>query len=363
MKKKILLAIPLVAGAVLGEIVFTSPSSPAVFSPEVEVPSGRKETQLAAGVLTNSQLVSDYLLKSQTLFSKAIELSSQNADSSQNERIVQLINEAITAATEAIIANPQDSRGYAQRGKIYKAIEQYLNEALSAALADYQQAVRLNPRQVSYYQEVASLLLRLERKTEALAVLKKCVYINPTEAQGWYELAKLQAELGALKEAKASYQRILALLVDETQKEAVRQEISALDKLLAQADSLPTQPLVTSPPAKEIVFPDEPPKMEAKIASQVIIADPGEEKTQQQQYLSSSNALSGSTVLPAGEKELKIENANLQADSQVYLAAEDDLQNEVLRVKGKGEGWFTVSVSHPLSHDVSFRWWIIPSPK
>lgn len=363
MKKRLLLLIPIFAGVFLGEIIFSPAKTEKIISPEAEPPSGRKETKLAAALLSNSQIVSDHLLKSQTLFSKAIELSGQNNDSSQNERIARLINEAITEATEAIITNSQDARGYAQRGKIYKAIEEYLDEAVTAALADYQQAVRLNPRQVDYYQEVASLLLALDRKAEAVSALKNCVYINPTEAQGWYELANLEAELGMLAEAKGSYQRILTLVIDEGQKETVRGKISAIDLLLAQAGeaaSAVKENPVPSP--KEIVFPHEPPRMEAKAVSKVIIAEPGEKRGGESQFASASNAFSGTAVLPAGEKELRVENKNLKTDSQVYLAAEGDIQNEVLRVKSKASGWFTVTISRPLSQDVSFRWWIINQP-
>lgn len=379
MKKKLLLALPVLAGVLFAQLVSSWQDRDVgeIVSPGVEVPSGRNETLLTGSVLSGSDLVGDHLIKSQALFSKAIELSSKNtleeASSAtlevgeKNERIVELINEAVTEATQAIVSSPQDSRGYEQRGKIYKTIEGYLEEALPAALRDYQQAARLNPRQVSYFEQIADILLKMDRKPEAVEAFKKCVYVNPTDPQSWYKLAKLEADLGMLWEAKESYGRILPLLVNEAQKETVKTEIQTIEKLIVQAGG--QNDISTSSEAeeerREIVFPSEPPKMEAKITAGVIIAEPNSTPLESEEGEIASNALSGKAVLAAGEEEIKIENSNLVAGSQVYLAAEDDLDNEVLRVKSKsvggdGEnGWFVVSISKPLQKSVNFRWWVI----
>jgi len=384
MKKKLLLALPVFAGILFGQMVsswqnrdvgeIVSPGPAAAG----EVPSGRNETLLTGSVLSGSDLVGGHLIKSQALFSKAIELSSKNTPeatspgvaekvSENNQRIVELINESVTEATQAIVASPQDARGYEQRGKIYKTIASYLDEALPAALRDYQQAARLNPRQVSYFEQIADILLKMDRKEEAIEAFKKCVYVNPTDPQSWYKLAKLEADLGMLWQAKESYGRILPLLANEAQKETVKMEIQTIEKLIAQAGGQSNMPVPSKAEEgkQEIVFPSEPPKMEAKITAGVVIAEPNSAPLESEEGEIASNALSGKAVLAAGEEEIKIENGNLATGSQVYLAAEDDLDNEVLRVKSKSvggddeSGWFVVSISKPLQKPVSFRWWII----
>lgn len=355
-KKILLLSLPIIAGVGMGQIFlkpFSPSSSPKPY--EQEIPTGRINQELAGANLSSAQTVSHYLLQSQSLLSKAIEISSQNKDASQNEQVVKLINEAITQATQAIIASPQDARGYAQRGKIYQVIEKYLEEALLSALKDYQQAVRLDPHQLDYYRQIGSILTALDRPAQALSSWQKAAYLNPTDPQAWHELAKLQTKLGHLKEAQKSLERILSLVVDSEQKKVIEKEVAALSKLLVQAGE---QPKALQPSETQLVLPDQPPQLEAKIAKGVIIADP-QEKADSYQGEDQSNAFSAVSTLPSGETSLKITNEQLTPSSQIYLAALDKADNQVLRIKSKGADYFEVEVGKPLEQELEFRWWII----
>jgi len=400
--KKLLLILPIIGGVVFGQLVSSRSESSENKPYRQKLPSGRSQGQLANSNLSPSQMVSHYLLSSQALFSKAIEESNTHTleeskhtskvYNETNQRVIELINEAITQATQAIIAAPQDARGYAQRGKIYQTIEKYLDEALLSALKDYQQAARLSPHQVEYYEQVAKILTTLNRSEQATEVWKKAAYLNPTDPKVWHKLAKAQAQSGNLTQAKVSYQRILSLIIDQEQKEIIKKELTALDKLLTQAGQQPIPSPITQP---DLILPDQPPQLEASLTAQLIIAEPRKENDSLSGE-SQSNALSSTAILPAGETTLTINSQKLQTNSQVYLAALGDLDNQVLRVESKHTleeskhtskecvaddgsaldscevrfgssevagaepAYFTVGINKPLEKEIEFRWWIIP---
>ena len=353
--KKLLLLLPIIGGVTFAQLFLKNTSSSSLKPYEQEVPTGQHQNQLANTTLLPNQAVSQYLLQSQALLSKAFELSSQNSDASKNEQVVRLINEAITQATQATIAAPQDARGFAQRGKIYKTIEKYLDNALQAALKDYLRATRLDPYQLDYYQQTAELYLKLEKPALAQENWQKAAYLNPTDPQAWYSLAKIQTSLGNLKQAKISYQRILSLVVELEQKQEIEKEIIALNKLLAQAGE---QPLPTASLENKVILPDQPLQLEAKIASNVIIAEP-QEKADLVNSTLESNALSGVGAIPAQETTVVIENTQIQTNSEIYLSALDNLSNQILRVGNKKKGSFTVEVPKGPEEEISFRYWII----
>ncbi len=335
----------------------------------------KKEISLTEEV---AKPISYYLLSSQTLFSKAIELASQNnqkTDNNQgvnpkesdNARIVQLINEAIGQATEAVLHYPTDPRGYAQRAKIYQAIEKYLPEATKVALADWEKAASLSSNDPQYFKSASDLALKINDFQKALFCLEKASEVAPTEAQILFDLAQLENKLGLLTEAKKDYQRVLGLVVSREQKELIEKELKAIDSLLAQSPkSVIKESLETTSKKEAISLPDNPPKLEAKnLTNRIFLADPSEKKDLLIEDFADSNAFSGIGVLPGGTTKITIMNNIINNNSQVYLTPIGDSQNQILRVSqkkpasGNQPGSFTVTIPQALNHDLEFKWWII----
>lgn len=353
--RRMLFVISPIIGVVIGLILI--PSGKSKNNQPIVATAGSPRVPLS------SQPISTYLLSSQALFSKAIDLSTSqfSTDQTQNGQIVELVNEAISMATKAIVHYPTDPRGYAQRAKIYEAIEKYSPEALTMALKDWEKAAILSTNDPQYYLKASQLAEKNDKPLESLDYLRKAQAIAPTEAQILFDLAKKETSLGLLIDAKATYEKLLTLLVDQKQKETVSKELLAIEELLAQNGTQPSYMLEEN----KLEFPDNPLQLEADGGSRVVIADPGEEKDESIESQASSNALSGTAILKGGDKETEISNSNITTQSQIYLTAVGETEGRVLRVKNKKaasqgqEGSFTVSINGILNHDLEFKWWII----
>lgn len=72
-----------------------------------------------------------------------------------------------------------------------------------------------------------------------------------------------------------------------------------------------------------------------------------------------TNATAGKTILPAFETEITIKSPFVTDKSLIYITPETDTQNQVLYVKTKTGGQFSVAINKPLEYEVKFNWWII----
>jgi hypothetical protein len=72
-----------------------------------------------------------------------------------------------------------------------------------------------------------------------------------------------------------------------------------------------------------------------------------------------TNATAGKAVIPAYSTEIIIRNAKVTDYTLVYVTPTSPTQNNVLYVKSKENGQFTVGFDQPLDIDVSFNWWVI----
>jgi len=72
-----------------------------------------------------------------------------------------------------------------------------------------------------------------------------------------------------------------------------------------------------------------------------------------------SNAVAGTAVIPAGLAELEIENSKIENSSLIYVTPTSTTENNVLFVKSKETGKFTVGFTDPINIDVTFNWWVI----
>ena len=72
-----------------------------------------------------------------------------------------------------------------------------------------------------------------------------------------------------------------------------------------------------------------------------------------------TNATAGKATIPAETSEITIKNPNIGDYTLVYITPTSSTQNNVLYVKSKANGYFTVGFTQPIPIDVEFNWWVI----
>ncbi|MFH1971518.1 MAG: LamG domain-containing protein [Patescibacteria group bacterium] len=72
-----------------------------------------------------------------------------------------------------------------------------------------------------------------------------------------------------------------------------------------------------------------------------------------------TNATAGKATLPANIGQITIKNPKITNYTLVYVTPTSSTMNNVLYVKSKGEGFFTVGFSQPIPLGVEFNWWVI----
>ena len=72
-----------------------------------------------------------------------------------------------------------------------------------------------------------------------------------------------------------------------------------------------------------------------------------------------TNATAGKAIIPAGTNEITITNPNVTNYTLTYVTPTSSTQNNVLYVKAKNDGYFTVGFNQALDIEVSFNWWVI----
>jgi tetratricopeptide (TPR) repeat protein len=430
---KIIWAAPVILGLLAGFII-TKPrqsQSSQMISPvaskektvkSISSDGGRMDSSEVIQGSNSNQPLDTYLLTAQSLLTKAIALSKEtNADN--NQRIVELINQAIDTTNEAIANFPSSASAYAQQAKTYQTISEYMPEAFDAAVAYYQQAIKIDANNPTYYDSLADLYLTqinadkiAEGETSgkenlrgsagssevgeltdgvgighldlALFYLDKAVEADPTNPNRIKKLAEIQSQAGYINQSKITYQRLLGIISDDNQIAKIENEINSLNKLLAEAAAQGKTSEATrrgssqveelgeieelADDGTDITLPDSPPKLQAHhlAGTQTYIAEPKDSSDggrMDSSEVSKSNAKSGSAVIPAGKREIEICNNNLGPDTQVYLTPEGETKNIILFVKSKSAydpasdhcPNFTAGIARPLEQDLKFKWWII----
>ena len=419
---KIIWAAPVILGLLAGFII-TKPKqsqSSQMVSPvareeksvkgNLQGSEGSLEVEELAEADSQNQPLDTYLLSAQSLLTKAIALSKE-ANADNNQRIVELINQAIDTTNEAIANFPSSAAAYAQQAKTYQTISEYMPEALDAAIAYYQQAIKIDANNPTYYDSLADLYLTqinadkiAEGKPSgkenlrgsagssevgeltdgegigdletALFYLDKAVEADPTNPNRIKKLAEIQSQAGYINKAKITYQRLLGIISDDNQIVKIENEINSLNKLLAEAaaeqsiysdgDRMNSSEVIRE---TDINLPDSPPKLQAHHLAGVntFIAEPHKSKIANQNSTLETNAKSGSAVIPAGKREIEICNNNLGPDTQVYLTPEGKTKNIILFVKSKSAydpasdhcPNFVAGIAKPLEQDLKFKWWLI----
>jgi len=294
--------------------------------------------------------IQHYLLTSQQYFSQAIE-----------KQDVELLNQSILAATQAVKEFPSDYRGFYQRARIYQSILSSKPELFSQVISDHSAAYKLEPNSAEITRSLASAYAQKGDAQNTLAYLNQTIILEPTKAQNFYDLAKIQQQTGLLPQALETYNKLITLISDPTQKSQVENEKTAIQKIISQnpnpknntnqTNILPT----ISPPAVSL----DSPTIQASTDSKLIVAAPEDINKVEVSTLTSSNSLSGSSTLPANQKEISINNDNLSANSQVYVTILSGGKNQNLQVISKSDKSFTVGLDSAITENIKFKWWII----
>lgn len=72
-----------------------------------------------------------------------------------------------------------------------------------------------------------------------------------------------------------------------------------------------------------------------------------------------SNAAAGSARIASGSAEVVIKNSKVSGNSLIYVTPTTPSDNQVLYIKGKQDGNFTVGFDQPIQKGVEFNWWVV----
>lgn len=305
--------------------------------------------------------IQHYLLTSQQQFTQALQYQTSNP-----AKAVELVNHSIIAASEAIKYFPNDYRGYEQRGRIYHSILDSQPQFLDPSINDFSTATKLNPSSAEITRSLATLFARKGDAQSTLLLLAQTITLEPTKAQNFYDLARIQQQAGLLPEALLTYDRLLTLVSDPTQKQQVASEKTAIEKLVSQNQTpLNTPAPIKKSPTTPLNLPDSPSLIKAELPAGegndtgLIIAAPETSKNISVSNLTDSNALSGTSTLPADISQISISNSNLTSTSQVYITITKGGKNQSLQVLSKSKDSFVVGLNSPIPEPIEFKWWII----
>jgi tetratricopeptide (TPR) repeat protein/S1-C subfamily serine protease len=114
--------------------------------------------------------------------------------------------EAIADYDRALAINPKDVVAYNNRGVVKSALGNK-----KEAIADYDRALAINPKYAEAYNNRGNAKDDLGDKKEAIADYDRAIAINPKHAEAYNNRGLVKSALGNKKEAIADYDRALAI--------------------------------------------------------------------------------------------------------------------------------------------------------
>ncbi len=115
-------------------------------------------------------------------------------------------DEALADYSEAIRLNPEYATAFSNRGLTYDELEQY-----DEALADYSEAIRLNPEDATAFSNRGNTYYKQEQYDEALADYSEAIRLNPEDATAFYNTACVYALQNKIVAALPPLRRTLEL--------------------------------------------------------------------------------------------------------------------------------------------------------
>ena len=225
----------------IGGLILFKTKNSAVINPQTRSPV--HSPQDAGGPTQVPKSIQHYLLASQQYFTQALESQSSCTGSPGGcPSVIDYLNQAITAASEAIKSSPSDYRGFEQRARIYQALLDSQPQLIDASINDYRQAQILNPNSAELTRQLASLYAKKGDIQNTLAYLSATVTLEPTKAQNFYDLARLQQQAGLLPDALKTYNSLIPLISDISQKSQLETEKKALENIISKNNFASTKP-------------------------------------------------------------------------------------------------------------------------
>lgn len=133
-------------------------------------------------------------------------------------------NEAMTSINLAIKKLPKKDkeykgRAYASRAHLYAVAGDTI-----MALADFNQAIRINSDDEDVYEAFGQILYELRRYDEADAIYRRIVSINPTSVMGYMGMGRDAYAMGNYEEAIRQYDNVIKMYDDYSSGYAFRAE-------------------------------------------------------------------------------------------------------------------------------------------
>jgi len=192
-------------------------------------------------ILQNPHYLDYYLAFSNTNIQLANALL-QNKDSNQ-ETTSQLINFALEYAREAQTKWPRYARISQQLAEIYKSLIGASEEAPQLALAQYSQAINLDPANPDLYFARGQLFTQLESYDQAVDSFKIATNLKPNWVLAWYQLGLAQINNQRDDLAQQAFIQALNLSTSEEEEQTIDEAIQALDITPTPTVTIqPTQP-------------------------------------------------------------------------------------------------------------------------
>jgi tetratricopeptide (TPR) repeat protein len=141
---------------------------------------------------------------------------------------------AIADFNQAIRINPNYADAYGNRGSAYGQLEEF-----QKAIADFNQAIRLNPRDANFYYNRGATYARLEDRQKAIADYSEAIHLNPNDAGAYLSRGAGYVLLGESQKAIADLQKAANLFQQQGNIAKAQQVLDAL-KEITQSTSTPT---------------------------------------------------------------------------------------------------------------------------
>lgn len=133
-------------------------------------------------------------------------------------------NEAMTSINLAIKKLPKKDKEYKGRAYASRAHLYAVAGDTVMALADFNQAIRINPDDEDVYEAFGQILYELRRYDEADAIYRRIVSINPTSVMGYMGMGRDAYAMGNYEEAIRQYDNVIKMYDDYSSGYAFRAE-------------------------------------------------------------------------------------------------------------------------------------------